>query len=98
MRTTFFIELNMKTPTGFECIGSFDIGDNRQFAIRLFSQLAGHPTPDDASVLHLDLVEKYRGLPLGLEVISCSMEDLCANVRTITRELFKQRSLDEAKA
>lgn len=98
MKTTFFIELNMKTPNGFERFGCFDIGYDRQFALSLFSKLKGERVRDDVGVLHMDLVEKFRGLPLGIEMISCSMEEVGANVKTITRELFKRLSLDEVTA
>jgi hypothetical protein len=98
MGTTFCIELYMKTTTGFECYGCFDLGYSREFALQLFSDLEGRPAVGDAGVLHMDLVEKYRGLPVNLEVMSCSVEELSRNVKVITRELFKRLSLDEKPA
>ena len=96
MATTFFIELNLKTVTGFERYGCFDLGDDREFAVELFSRLEGRPDADDQAVLQMDLIEKYRGLPLNLQVINCSMNELCRNIRIITRELFKHKNLDSA--
>ncbi|HUB61066.1 MAG TPA: hypothetical protein VL978_10210 [Puia sp.] len=98
MTTTFYIELNMKTIGGFERFGGLDLGDSRDFAVRLFSGLEGRPAKGDEGVLHMDLVEKYRGLPVNIQVISCTIEELCRNVRTITRELFKRINLDEMPA
>jgi hypothetical protein len=98
MATTFYIELNMKTTTGFERFGCLDLGEDREFAARLFSQLEGLPAAGDRGVLHMDLVEKHRGLPVNMQVISCTMEELCRNVRIITRELFKRINLDEMPA
>ncbi len=95
MRTTFFIELNMKTATGFECYGCFDLGDDREFAVKLFSKLAAQPAEGEAGVLQMDLIEKYRGLPMNMQVISCSIEELCRNVKIITRELFRRLNMDE---
>lgn len=95
MTTTFYIELNMKTTTGFERFGCVDLGDNRDFAESLFSGLEGKPANGDEGVLHMDLVEKYRGLPVNMLVISCTMEELCRNVKTLTRELFKRINLHE---
>jgi hypothetical protein len=95
VRTTFFIELNMKTAAGFECYGYFDLGDNRAFAARLFSVLEGLPAEGDAPILHMNLVEKYKGLPVNIQVIGCSMEELCRNVKVITREIFKRINLEE---
>ena len=40
-------------------------------------------------------IEKYRGLPVNMQVISCSMEDLSRNVKIITREFFKGINLEE---
>ncbi len=98
MRTTFFIELNMKTATGFECYGCFDLGYDREFAVKLFSRLEGRPAEGEMAVLQMDLIEKYRGLPVNMEVICCSIDELSRNVRTITRELFRRLSLDEMTA
>jgi hypothetical protein len=98
MTTTFYIELNMKTTAGFERFGCVDLGDNRNFAIRLFSGLEGRPAEGEEGILHMDLVEKYRGLPVNMQVISCTIEELSRNVRAITRELFKRINLDEMPA
>jgi hypothetical protein len=98
MTTTFYIELNMKTIGGFERFGRLELGNNRDFAVNLFSGLEGQPPKGDEGVLHMDLVEKYRGLPVNMQVISCTIEELCRNVRTITRELFRRINLDEMPA
>lgn len=98
MTTTFYIELNMKTGTGFERFGCMDLGDNREFAVNLFSGLEGRPAEGEEGVLHMDLVEKYRGLPVNMLVISCTIEELCRNVKTLTRELFKRINLHEMPA
>lgn len=98
MRTTFYIELNIKTATGYECYGCFDLGFDRQFALNLFSKLEGRPPAEDTGVLQLDLVEKYRGLPLNMDVINCSVEELSRNVKTITKETFKRMNLSEMHA
>ncbi|HTR28332.1 MAG TPA: hypothetical protein VMH27_03630 [Puia sp.] len=98
MATACYIELNMKTTTGFERFGCLNLGDDRDFAARLFSQLEGQAAAGEGDVLHMDLVEKHRGLPVNMQVISCTMEELCRNVRTITREMFKRINLDEMPA
>ncbi len=95
MGTTFFIGLNMKTVTGFESYGCFDLGEDRQFAMNLFSKLEGKAVEAEQGVLHMDLIEKYRGLPINMELMSCSMEELSRNVKVITRELFKRINLEE---
>lgn len=98
MITTFYIELNMKTSAGFEQFGCLDLGDSRDFAVNLFSGFEGRPAEGEQGVLHMDLVEKYRGLPVNILVISCTMEELCRNMKTLTRELFKHINLHEMPA
>ena len=88
----------MKTITGFECYGCFDLGYDREFAVNVFSKLEGQPAEGEPGVLQMDLIEKYRGLPMNMQVMSCSIEQLCRNVKTITRELFRRLSLDERPA
>ncbi len=98
MRTTFFIELTMKTVSGFERFGSFELGEDSDFAAALFSILEGHSLEGDSGVLHMGLVEERRGLPVNMQVIACSMEELCRNIKVITREMFKRINLGEMPA
>jgi hypothetical protein len=95
MKTMFYIELNLKTLAGFERYGCFDLGCDRVFALTLFSELEGQPTLDEAGVLHIDLVEKRNGLPVNIQVISCTVDQLSRNVKHITREIFKSFNLNE---
>jgi hypothetical protein len=95
MTTTFLIEFNMKTAAGFERFARFDLGCDREFALRLFSTLDGHIPMGDDGVLHIDLVEKRQGLPVNMHVLSCSIAELSNNVKIITRELFKRINLED---
>ena len=94
MERKFYIELNMKTVEGFERFGCFELGGDREFAVRLFHGLAGRPAEGDTEVLHMDLVEKREGLPMNMEVISCTVEELGKNIKYLTRELFKKLNLE----
>ena len=94
MFSKYYIELNMKTIDGFERFGSFELGSDRGFSLGLFSGLAGRPADDDTGVLHMDLVEKRNGLPMNMQVISCTVEELARNMKYLTRELFKKINLD----
>ncbi|HVU55388.1 MAG TPA: hypothetical protein VHD83_10050 [Puia sp.] len=95
MDSKFYIELNMKTVEGFERFGCFELGGDRAFSIGLFAELAGRPAADDTGVLHMDLVEKRGGLPVNMEVISCTVEELGSNLKYLTRELFKKINLGD---
>jgi hypothetical protein len=94
MERKFYIELNMKTVDGFERFGCFELGSDRGFAVTLFAGLAGRPPESDTEVLHMDLVEKRSGLPMNMQVISCTVEELGKNMKYLTRELFKKINLD----
>ncbi len=94
MAPKFYIELNMKTIDGFERFGCFELGSDRGFAVTLFAGLAGRPAEGDTEVLHMDLVEKRGGLPMNMDVISCTVEELGKNMKYLTRELFKRINLD----
>ena len=95
MEHKFYIELNMKTLDGFERFGCFELGGDRAFAVRLFASLQGRPAKDDSEVLHMDLVEKRDGLPMNMQVVSCTVEELGRNLKILTRELFKKINLDD---
>ena len=94
MESKYYIELNMKTVDGMERFGCFELGGDRAFSVGLFAGLAGRPACSDDEVLHMDLVEKRNGLPMNMQVISCTVEELGANVKYLTRELFKKINLD----
>ena len=94
MFSKYYIELNMKTTDGFERFGCFELGADRGFSMGLFAGLTGHPADDDTGVLHMDLVEKRNGLPMNMQVISCTVEELGRNMKYLTRELFKKKNLD----
>jgi hypothetical protein len=93
MKTLFQISLHIKTPSGFETYGTFDLGEDRQQATEIFNQLKG--TPDIAlnSVLYMDLSEIRDGIPIPIEVRHCTLEDIAYNARIITRDVFKNWSL-----
>lgn len=93
MDSKFYLEVNMKTANGFERFGCFDLGSDRIFATRLFADMAGRPAYDDTSMLHLDLVEKKNDLPMSMQVITCTAEQLGYNIKYLTRELFKRVNL-----
>lgn len=94
-QTTFYITINLKTPQGYECIGKFFVGDNQESATNIFRQLKGRKTVNEKSLLQFDLMESKDGLPLNVQMISCSLEDVAENCRIITRELFRLINMEE---
>lgn len=92
----FFVVLSIRTPNGFESFGKFNLGNKRKPAVDVFRQLKGNPTVDEKTVLTIDLVETVNGLPLNLNILGCTLEELAYNCRVITKETFKLYNLKQA--
>lgn len=94
METKFYILLSMKTPTGPESFAQFFVGNNRAATQAIFRKLKGTPDIDEKSVLYLDFMETNDSLPMNLELISCTLEQLAENCKLITKEIFKLKNLE----
>jgi|SRR6478752_2056782 len=92
--TSCYIVLNIKTPTGYETYGRFLLGKNKTFAYEVFNKLKGDEVFDETSVLYLDLIETSAGLPVNMNILSCTIEQLAENIKIITREVFKAINLE----
>jgi hypothetical protein len=85
----------MRIPQGdWQAFAKFFIGDNRQEAIDLFSMLKGIPEVREDYPLTIDFVETKKGLPVNLDMINCSLQQLEENTRIITKELFRRHLRD----
>ena len=93
--TKFHIELNIRTPGDFTCYGKFMLGSNRKFASNLFQKMKGNKKADEKAILQLEFVETRNDLPVNIQVISCSLEQLAENCKTITKEVFKFANLEK---
>jgi hypothetical protein len=97
METTFYILVHIKTPEQLQTIGKFFIGNDRQFANGLFLQLNGNPAIDNQGVLFVELMETLHGLPVNIQLLACTLNELTENYRIITREVFRQSHLDDVR-
>ena len=93
--TDFHINVNIKTADGFENYGKFFIGRNRNAAEKVFSKFYGTKKVNSKSILTMEFVETNRNLPLNIDVISCTLEELTKNIQIITKEVFKLLNLKE---
>jgi hypothetical protein len=84
----------MKTPNGPESFAKFFIGKNRDAAQAIFQKLEGRSEVDERNVLYLDFMETSNSLPVNLELISCTLEQLANNCKIITKEVFKLNNLE----
>jgi hypothetical protein len=43
----------------------------------------------------MDLIETVEGLPVNIKVINCRLDELTANCRIISKQVFKLLNLEE---
>jgi hypothetical protein len=94
METSYEISLNMKTLKGIETYGCFHLGHDEAFARRLYASLLADEEVSVDSVITIDLVKRENGVPFPQGLLHCSYEQLSANIRLITKEVFKHLNLE----
>jgi hypothetical protein len=94
-RNTFYVLLSIRTADGFENFGKFNLGDNRKVAAQVFRQLKGSAAVDETTLLTIELMETINDLPLNLNILACTLDELAYNTRIITRETFKFHNLEK---
>jgi hypothetical protein len=92
-QATFYIVLNLRTCNGYESFGKFSIGNNKRIATDIFSRLKGSQVVNETSNIQLDLTEMVNGLPVNIQMISCSLNELAENCKFITIETFRLLNL-----
>ncbi|EHQ28833.1 hypothetical protein [Mucilaginibacter paludis] len=95
METQFYILLSLKTTQGFVNYGQYFLGNDRDAAYGLFDQLKGSRQFTDRAVLHIDLMESVKELPVKIKSICCTLDELGANCKLIAREIFRLKNLEE---
>ena len=91
MDTTFYILVNIRTRDHLEPFGRFFVGNDRLAARELFQELKGYSKVTDKDVLCIELMERVDGLPVNINLKSCSLAQLSENVRLITKHVFRQQ-------
>ena len=90
---TFYILLSIKTTSGFEIFGKFNLGNKKEAAAEVFRQLKGTQKVNEKTVLTIEMMETVKGLPQNLHILGCTLEELAYNCKIITKETFKLRNL-----
>ena len=90
----FYIVLNVKSGKDFQTFGKFFLGSHRKFADSVFKKLKGNKKVSNASVLYIELMETKNELPVNIQVMSCTLDELSENCKMITKETFKQCNLE----
>src|SRR5690606_2900738 len=94
MKSAFYIQCNIQTAGGPESYGRFELGNDRKAAVRIFRQLKGSAQVAESNFLSLELMEMSNGLPLNMQLISCTLDELACNCRIIAKELFHLVNLE----
>jgi hypothetical protein len=97
MDTVFFITFTIKTPNGFEPYCKAFIGNDRKTANAIFKMLKGDNLVNENNILQLDFVEMKNGLPVNMNVMRCTLQEMTENFKIITKEVFKLACLKESK-
>ena len=93
MQTKFYIICHIKTPAGPETYGRFEIGNDREAAAHLFAKLKGDKEVNEQNMLCIELMETVNELPININILSCTLDELTENCRIITKEIFTQHNL-----
>ena len=94
---TFYVLVSLKTCDGFENFGRFNLGNDRKAAAQVFRQFKGSPDVNEKTVLTIELMETVNALPLNLNILACTLEELSYNTRVIAKETFKLHNLKQDK-
>ena len=94
MEKSYCLVFNIKTPRGYEPYAKFSLGQDAAFAEQVFKRLKGIQNPAETCMLQIDFMESSNGLPMHLEVMSCSLEEMSENFVFITKEIFKRISME----
>ena len=84
----------MKTKTGGDTFANFFIGNSRSKAKEIFNSLKGNTNVTEGDLLLLEFMETHERIPVNLDVISCTLEELGDNCKLIAKELFKSIALE----
>lgn len=95
MEARYEIVLQIKHVNQLVPYGTFQLGYDKCFAVNLFISLRGSPNRRADSVINAALVKRVQDKIEVLANIHCSYLQLGDNMKTITRELFKQLNLNE---
>lgn len=91
MKTSFHISFSLRCADSVEVFARFELGNDRTFAYDVFNQMQGFSSIH--GTLLIELVELKEYLPVNLKLMSCSLDQLAVNCRTITKEIFKAKEL-----
>ena len=97
MDTQYYIAITLKTGDELKSFAKFFIGNNHEHAYRIFKHLRGSEKVSENNILYFEFLETRKGLPLNLDFISCTLDQLAENCRIITKELFTSENFERSE-
>lgn len=94
MEKTYYIMFHLKVKGELQAFGKFYIGQHRGLAHGLFNQMKGKADTDGSEVLFVELMETHEKLPLNIQMLACTLDELSDNCRLIAKETFKWNNID----
>ena len=88
-KNSFKIEFSFKTKRGPETFACFTLGDNPAVAQAIFKQVKNAVTDGVEAVMTVDFLETKNELPVNLDMINCTLDQLGEICKIITKEMFK---------
>ena len=77
-------------------VGTFNLGDDKEFVLGVFESLEGDITNEDDALIRIDLEQKDdHTLPVRLKSIRCTLDQYAENCKIITRDIFKFFTLEK---
>lgn len=92
-QNVFYALLSIRTADGFESFGKFNLGNDRKAAGTIFKQFKGTTVVDETTMLTIDLVETVNELPVNLNIMGCTLEEMAYNCKIMVKERFKLLNL-----
>ncbi|MGN6420414.1 MAG: hypothetical protein ACTHMC_23095 [Pseudobacter sp.] len=94
MKKTYYIMFHIKVKGELQTFGKFYIGQHRALAHGLFKKMRGKADTDGSEVLFVELMETHEKLPLNIQMLACTLDELAENCRVIAKETFKWNNID----
>jgi len=75
--------------------GKFSLGWEKASSVEIFAMLKGKRDSDHVCSIQMELSQEIAGLPVPINIINCSLEELKENVAVISREIFRIAQLED---
>ena len=94
MGCEYIVVISFKAPHGLSDIGTFQLGEDVDFAFDTFNNFKGDADVSGNPIILTELIKREGNLlPIPLKSISCTLEQCADNCKVLVRDLFKRELL-----